>query len=147
MYPLVMNVPLSPPETNVTLGPAHERPQPYRPLAHGPGSVSGIHDSPSVAGPTLRRQPSIFYNNSPGYNRVESRERASSAASKLLVIVIPPESVTQEHGTLGHTLSCGPSHRLPQGIVMPLFPNVRALVRFHTGPTNWIPFRFRCTAR
>jgi hypothetical protein len=128
MYPLVMNVPLSPPETNATLGAAHERPQPYRPLAHGPGSVAGVHDSPSVAGPTLRRQPSIFYNNSPGYNRVESRERAPSAASKLLVIVVPPEPVTQEHGTLGHTLSCGPSHRLPQGIVMPLFPNVRHLM-------------------
>lgn len=124
MYPLVMNVPSSPPETNVTLGHAHGS-QTYRPLAHGPGSVSGAHDSASVAGPTLRRQPSIFYNNSPGYNRVESRERTpSSAASKLLVIVVPPVSVTQEHGALGHTLSSGPSHKLPHGIVMPLFPNM-----------------------
>ena len=43
---------------------------------------------------------------------------------KWLVLVTPPASFTHEHGHLGNTLSSGPSHRLSQGILMPLYPSV-----------------------
>lgn len=46
---------------------------------------------------------------------------------KSFIVVIPPATILQEHGQLGHTLSLGPRHRLPQGLLMPLFPTVPIL--------------------
>ena len=129
MYPLAMNSPPSPPETNITFGPSIAGP--HRQLTGHTSFSAGLHDSAtghhSADTPVsrVRRQPSIFYN-SPGH-RAESRERTTSLSSKLLVVVVPPVAVVQEHGILGNTLSSGPSHRLSQGIVMPLFPNVSCL--------------------
>ncbi|KAG2013613.1 hypothetical protein CC2G_010502 [Coprinopsis cinerea AmutBmut pab1-1] len=133
MYPLklAMNAPPSPPETNVTFNGPSPVIAPQRHPTVGSSSAGFVGDSASIAGPALvsdtpvpriRRQPSIFYN-SPG-NRAESRERTPSLSSKLLVVVVPPVAVVQEHGNLGQTLSSGPLHRLSQGIIMPLFPNM-----------------------
>ncbi|KAA1466400.1 hypothetical protein DENSPDRAFT_831220 [Dentipellis sp. KUC8613] len=52
------------------------------------------------------------------------RDRTSSRQSKWLVVVLPPASVTERHGHLGHTLSSGPPSRLSQGVLMPLFPTM-----------------------
>ena len=54
----------------------------------------------------------------------ESRERTVHRGLKWLLVVVPPPSFSQEHGHLGHTLSSGPTHRLTQGILMPLYPSV-----------------------
>ncbi|TFK23279.1 hypothetical protein FA15DRAFT_670675 [Coprinopsis marcescibilis] len=130
MYPfgLAMNSLPSPPETNITLGPLPPGSQ-HRPLH----SMLPGHDNASVAyAPSLdgtstplsrlRRQPSIVYH-SPSH-RSDARERAPSNPGKLLVVVVPPVSLREEHGNFGSTLSVGPLHRLSQGIIMPLFPNM-----------------------
>jgi hypothetical protein len=58
----------------------------------------------------------------------ESRERTVQRSSRSFVVVLPPPSLPQDHGHLGHTLSSGPRHRLSQGLLMPLFPTVRITV-------------------
>lgn len=68
-----------------------------------------------------RKVSSLAYHSS-GFR--ESRERTSQRNFKSFVVVIPPPSLLQEHGQLGHTLSLGPQHRLSQGILMPLFPTL-----------------------
>ncbi|KAK0230732.1 hypothetical protein IW262DRAFT_426261 [Armillaria fumosa] len=68
-----------------------------------------------------RKVSSLAYHSS-GFR--ESRERTSQRNFKSFVVVIPPPSLLQEHGQLGHTLSVGPQHRLSQGILMPLFPTL-----------------------
>ncbi|RXW24720.1 hypothetical protein EST38_g1165 [Candolleomyces aberdarensis] len=88
-----------------------------------PGSSLDFSLPPPMETPTsrFRRGPTIGYH-SAGLR--DSRERNGSTGSKFLVIVVPPHSVTQEHGNLGHTLSSGPAHRLSQGLIMPLFPTM-----------------------
>lgn len=68
-----------------------------------------------------RKVSSLAYHSS-GFR--ESRERTSQRNFKSFVVVIPPPSLLQEHGQLGHTLSLGPRHRLSQGLLMPLFPTL-----------------------
>ncbi|KAJ6539380.1 hypothetical protein B0H19DRAFT_1178771 [Mycena capillaripes] len=64
---------------------------------------------------------SIVYQNS---GLRESRERTVQRSSRSFVVVLPPPSLPQDHGHLGHTLSSGPRHRLSQGLLMPLFPTM-----------------------
>lgn len=71
--------------------------------------------------PPVRRVSTLAYHSSP---LRDPRERASIRHPRWLVVVMPPASVVQEHGPLGHTLASGPSHRLTQGILMPLLPTV-----------------------
>ncbi|TFY70160.1 hypothetical protein EVG20_g2840 [Dentipellis fragilis] len=52
------------------------------------------------------------------------RDRTSTRQSKWLVVVLPPPSVAERHGHLGHTLSSGPASRLSQGVLMSLFPTM-----------------------
>ncbi|KAK7061748.1 hypothetical protein R3P38DRAFT_2831330 [Favolaschia claudopus] len=54
----------------------------------------------------------------------ESRERTVQRNSRSFVVVLPPTSLPQDHGHLGHTLSSGPRNRLAQGLLMPLFPTM-----------------------
>ncbi|CDO75590.1 hypothetical protein BN946_scf184858.g30 [Trametes cinnabarina] len=68
-----------------------------------------------------RKRPSVTYLNS---GLRESRERTVQRGLKWLVVVLPPVSFTREHGHLGHTLSSGPTHRLSNGILMPLYPTL-----------------------
>ncbi|KAJ6485053.1 hypothetical protein C8R47DRAFT_546123 [Mycena vitilis] len=64
---------------------------------------------------------SIVYHNS---GLRESRERTVQRSSRSFVVVLPPPSLPQDHGHLGHTLSSGPRHRLSHGLLMPLFPTM-----------------------
>ncbi|KAI0304126.1 hypothetical protein BC826DRAFT_1101019 [Russula brevipes] len=75
---------------------------------------------PFVGAP-LRRVSTLAYHSSP---LRDPRDRPSVRQSRWLIVVIPPTSLAQDHGPLGHTLISGPSHRLSQGIVMPLQPTM-----------------------
>jgi hypothetical protein len=91
-------------------------------------NASGVHSADwdmnvnphSSTGSPLRRVSTLAYHNSP---LRDPRERAG-IRHRWLVVVIPPASLVQEHGPLGHTLASGPSQRLSQGILMPLLPTV-----------------------
>jgi hypothetical protein len=76
---------------------------------------------------TLRKVSSIGYINS---GPREARERVMQRGVRWLVVVVPPASLAQEHGQLGHTLAVGSADRLSQGILMPLCSTVR-LALFH----------------
>ncbi|KAK0206596.1 hypothetical protein DFS33DRAFT_1315716 [Desarmillaria ectypa] len=87
---------------------------------HSMGSESHILGI-ETPGARNRRVSSLAYHSS-GIR--ESRERVAQQSFKSFVIVIPPPSLLQEHGQLGHTLSLGPQHRLAHGLLMPLFPTL-----------------------
>lgn len=86
------------------------------------GTDPDLNPHPFAAGVPFRRVSTLAYHNSPLHN---PRERPYPRQSRWLIIVIPPPSLVQDHGPLGNTLTSGPSHRLSQGIVMPLQPTVR----------------------
>ena len=71
--------------------------------------------------PRPRKGPTLSYYNS-GIR--EARERTVQRSIKSFIVVLPPPSLIDEHGPLGHTLSTGPRHRLRDGILLPLFPTV-----------------------
>ncbi|KAJ4478143.1 hypothetical protein J3R30DRAFT_3332969 [Lentinula aciculospora] len=85
--------------------------------------VEPVYHSPSTetAAARFRRVSSLAYHSS---GLRENRERAVQRSSKFFVVVIPPSTLIQEHGQLGHTLSLGPRHRLSQGMLLPLFPTM-----------------------
>jgi hypothetical protein len=72
-------------------------------------------------GTPSRRVSTLAYHSSP---LRDPRERVGIRHPRWLVVVIPPTSLVEEHGPLGHTLTSGPSQRLSQGILMPLLPTV-----------------------
>jgi hypothetical protein len=127
--------PLSPPDTDddFSLGAQQQQPQQSRmphPMARtvsvglgldidGSGAGSGL-PAPSLGTPNSRLKK-MSYVHAAGHR--EGRERAQQK-SKWLVVVIPPPAMAREHGQLGHTLSQGPSSRLSNGVLMPLFPTV-----------------------
>ncbi|KAJ7129633.1 hypothetical protein C8R44DRAFT_83469 [Mycena epipterygia] len=76
---------------------------------------------PDASARFRRVTSSIVYHNS---GLRESRERTVQRSSRSFVVVLPPPSLPQDHGHLGHTLSSGPRHRLSQGLLMPLFPTM-----------------------
>ncbi|KAJ7068305.1 hypothetical protein C8F01DRAFT_1227493 [Mycena amicta] len=88
--------------------------------------VQEYFDSPSVApeaaGARFRRAASSIVYHSSGLR--ESRERTVQRSSRSFLVVLPPSSIPQDHGHLGHTLSSGPRNRLSQGLLMPLFPTM-----------------------
>jgi hypothetical protein len=91
--------------------------------------------NPAMFGVELDPQPSVQTETpTAGFKRVSTlayhsglrqhQDRPIHKSSKSLIVVIPPENFSQEHGQLGHTLSSGPRNRLSQGILMPLLPTV-----------------------
>lgn len=54
----------------------------------------------------------------------DNRDRIISRGSRNLIVVLPPSDFPLDHGQLDNVLSMGPRHRLPQGILMPLYPTV-----------------------
>ncbi|KAH8105840.1 hypothetical protein BXZ70DRAFT_396925 [Cristinia sonorae] len=117
--------PLTPPDTDFDYG---------NPLASAPAGLglgveyeqTGIPHSVRSGAETAiplhhRKGPSVSYINS---DVRESRERVIQRSVKWLLMVTPPASFAHEHGYLGNTLSSGPSHRLTQGILMPLYPTL-----------------------
>jgi len=100
-------------------------------LMNAPGSHISDQDTnphPSVSVP-FRRVSTLAYNSSP---LRDPRDRPSGRP-RWLIVVIPPASLVQDHGPLGHTLTSGPTQRLSQGILMPLQPTVRVHVSFTDG--------------
>jgi hypothetical protein len=121
----------TPPETDadVLVGARH-------PIDLMNASASHISDQdtnpqPSVSVPfPSRRVSTLAYHSSP---LRDPRDRSGGRQSRWLIVVIPPASLVQDHGPLGHTLTSGPTQRLSQGILMPLQPTVRVYVSFTNG--------------
>ncbi|KAH9853467.1 hypothetical protein C2E23DRAFT_884648 [Lenzites betulinus] len=118
--------PLTPPDTDYETPSHHAAPaqnaigletDPFPPPPHPPSMT----DSPFA---TLhRKKSSVTYVNS-GIR--DARERVVQRGIKWLVVVLPPVSFTREHGHLGHTLSSGPTRRLSNGLLMPLYPTLNS---------------------
>lgn len=92
------------------------------PGGHVHGADPDLNTHHPFAGVPIRRVSTLAYHNSP---LRDPRERPNPRQSRWLIIVIPPASLVQDHGPLGHTLTSGPSQRLSQGIMMPLQSTVR----------------------
>ena len=94
---------------------------------------SGLHvvdqdtNPPPSVGTPARRVSTLAYHSSP---LRDPRERPNGRQSRWLIVIIPPASLVEDHGPLGHTLASGPTQRLSQGILMPLQPTVREYVSF-----------------
>ncbi|KAG6831596.1 hypothetical protein H0H92_009069 [Tricholoma furcatifolium] len=117
-------VPLSPPDTNVNIEPTGLRTHPVTQESQfyeTEASPAHSAPTPASAGVRARKGPSIAYSSS---GPKESRERIPQRSPKAFIIVIPPMTLIQEHGQLGHTLASGPRHRLRNGLLMPLFPTM-----------------------
>jgi hypothetical protein len=95
-------------------------------------SDQDTNPQPSVSVP-FRRVSTLAYHSSP---LRDPRDRSSGRQSRWLIVVIPPASLVQDHGPLGHTLTSGPTQRLSQGILMPLQPTVSVRVSFAHGLLN-----------
>ena len=127
--------PLSPPDTELEYPAQQARamrdaqrssPDSQAPKSERIDSGSTVTESP---GSRFRRISNIAYTAS---NLRDVRQPRSTM--KWLLVVSPPEFLSRQYGVLGHTLSSGPSSRLSQGILMPLFPTVsliRSLVELH----------------
>ncbi|KAH9938145.1 uncharacterized protein B0H18DRAFT_1112326 [Fomitopsis serialis] len=123
--------PLTPPDTDSEfLG------QPFR--------SAPVHASAAeTSTPYFRRQPSVSYISS-GLRDIRERVPQRSLI-KWLVVVIPPQSFSTEHGHLGHTLSSGSPNRLSQGILMPLFQRTAGLCLYLQTTHNGISLYPRIT--
>lgn len=85
-------------------------------------SFSGV--SPLAAlSETPTRMPGRATTSLLGYNQ-PGREHSRKRASRWLVLVLPPSFITESQRMFGHTLSSGPSSRLSQGLLVPLYPTV-----------------------
>lgn len=124
---------LTPPDTESEYANHALQPPPAptpAPLALGidlgdPLPVLSSHRSvPSAATetPPLRKGPSLQYIHS---GPREARERVVQRGVRWLVVVVPPASVVTDRAHFGHTLSVGTPEKLPEGLLMPLFPTVR----------------------
>lgn len=84
---------------------------------------STVHSAPipEIVGERSRKTSSITYHSA---GLKEFHERKPQRTSKAFIIVIPPVVLAQGFGQLGSTLSVGPSHRLSQGLIMPLLSTV-----------------------
>lgn len=111
---------------------------------------SGLHIADPEMTPhpsAIRRVSTLAYHSSP---LRDPREKPNGRQSRWLIVVIPPSSLVEDHGPLGHTLTSGPTQRLSQGIVMPLQTTVRRHVSYtYYGLLNnvcldvWPTFRHR----
>lgn len=79
-------------------------------------SLAAFSDSPT-------RMPGRVATSVLGYNPF-GRDGPRRRTSRWLVLVIPPSFITESQGAFGHTLSSGPSSRLSQGLLLPLYPTV-----------------------
>ena len=87
---------------------------------------SGLPSSTAIADTPTRRQ-SRTTTAVLGYNQ-SGREHSRHRVSRWLVLVLPPAFVSQTQGVFGTTPSSGPSSRLSQGLLMPLYPTVNQSV-------------------
>ena len=89
----------------------------HEPSFSGLASFAAFSETPTRM-PNPRTTTSVL-----GYNQ-SNRERSRQRTSRWLVLVLPPPFVTQSQGAFGHTQSSGPSSRLSQGFLLPLYPTV-----------------------
>ena len=82
-----------------------------------PGFPSSFSETPT----RMQGRPVLGYNQS-------GREHSRHRVSRWLVLVLPPAFVTQSQGAFGTRLSSGPSSRLSQGLLIPLYPTVNQSV-------------------
>lgn len=124
LYDLPRPVLLSPPGTASELEPPMQPTSISQSTPVMFGELARIASQP-IQTETLPSKPqrvsTLTYNNS---SLREPQERSIHKSSKSLVVIVPPESFTQEHGQLGHTLSSGPQNRLSHGVLMPLCSTV-----------------------
>ena len=128
--------PLSPPETDIDSIP--HLPGPAYPSYRDAPTANDIYNGSRVdaveaygrppnvveaSSGRLRRTSSIAYHNSSA--RGESRT-APKPANKWLVVVVPPPAVSREHGSNENSTFLNPTSRAFQGLLMPLFANVRS---------------------
>lgn len=116
-YPKLSQPP-TPPETDTDFLAGSHHPID---LINAPGVADLDLNSHPTASAPFRRVSTLAYHNSPFR---EPRERTSTRQSRLLLVVVPPAWLVQEHGPFGHTLASGPPHRLAQGALLPLLPTV-----------------------
>ena len=110
---------VSPPYIDDLTFPANPSNNPY-PFGHSHDlSLSGL----AALSETPTRMPSRTTTSVLGYNQY-GRDRPRQRTSRWLVLVIPPSFITESQRAFGHTLSSGPSSRLPQGLLLPLYPTV-----------------------
>jgi hypothetical protein len=108
----------------------------HNPFGHSHDlSFSGL---PSLAGlsETPTRMQSRTTTSTLGYHQ-SNREHSRHRASRWLVLVFPPPFLTQSHGMFGTTLSSGPSSRLSQGLLIPLYPTVNQSAFTYQTITQW----------
>jgi hypothetical protein len=128
--------PLSPPDTEEDFA-IGSQPKVSMPIPRPSGLGLEVeppmqqHQAPTVQDTPGSRFRKISYLAASGAR--DGRERPAPPRSKWLVVVIPPASIAQQHGQLGHTLSHGPSSRLSNGVLMPLFPTVRWFTTYDMG--------------
>jgi hypothetical protein len=89
-------------------------------------SFSGLPSSAAIA-ETPTRMQSRTTTSVLGYNQ-SGREHSRHRVSRWLVLVLPPAFVSQSQRVFGTALSSGPSSRLSQGLLMPLYPTVNQSV-------------------
>lgn len=111
--------PISPPDTLASSAYQQIGPLPPSNEAHHVEDTTNNHQR--LSSPPRIPRSSISYQNS---GLRDPPARPVHRSYRFFVVVIPPLRLIQEHGQLGHTLASGPSHRLSEGIVMPLFPTV-----------------------
>ena len=112
---------LTPPDTDSEYqGQSHKRPSPAPAALPIDLDPSLSHRSASLTEVPISRKLQYFHT-----GPREARERVVQRSVRWLVVVTPPLSFTHEHGHFGHNLSRGLPQRLPQGVLLPLFPTVR----------------------
>ncbi|KAH8118557.1 hypothetical protein DFH11DRAFT_1797442 [Phellopilus nigrolimitatus] len=128
--------PLSPPETDITADSLQLPPMNL--VSRDTGSYADIamsaytridasehyHAPPSdtqTPNGRFRRPSNLAYHHSNSVLPNDSRAERRSAATKMLVMVIPPAAVSREHGT---TLFLNTPTRAAQGVLMPLLPSL-----------------------
>lgn len=82
-----------------------------------------------------RNRPSLQYIHS-GPKEMRERVTQRGSAARWLLVVVPPTSMAQEHGHLGHTLTVGSPNKLTQGILMPLHSTVCST----QSPCSYFPY-------
>ena len=85
-------------------------------------SLSGLASFAALS-ETPTRMPNRITTSTLGYNQ-PGREHSRQRASRWLVLILPPSFITGSQKSFGHTLSSGPSSRLSQGLLLPLYPTV-----------------------
>lgn len=121
--------PPSPPDTNSeTIAPGMPVPtMPSNLSLSGHEFDSGLAtSSPDFSGSRIRKSSSIPYHPS-GLRDIKDRQTSNHQRSnKSLIIVMPPSTLLHEREQ-PPALYNEPYQRLAQGVVMPLFPSVRAM--------------------